>query len=94
MIVLDFIPTLAQFVTVLAVLFFSIWFTPVFQRYILMMESFMIYPFVCPKCCNFWMNLIINVFLAYIWSPWFLLWGLITSVIIAVMHWYTTHKSL
>lgn len=89
MIVLDFIPTLAQFVTVLAVLFFSIWFTPVFQRYILMMESFMIYPFVCPKCCNFWMNLILNIILAYVWNVWFLLWGLITSIVIAIMYTYT-----
>ena len=94
MIVLDFIPTLAQFVTVLAVLFFSIWFTPVFQRYILMMESFMLYPFICAKCTNFWINLIMNAFLAYIWSPWFLLWGGITSVVIAVMYWYSAKRGV
>lgn len=83
------IPTLLQFIALLAVLFFSIWFTPVFQSFILKMDSFVIYPFVCAKCCSFWMNLIINVLLAYIWSKWFLLWGLITSVVLAVMHIYS-----
>lgn len=83
------IPTLLQFITLLAVLFFSIWFTPVFQSFILKMDSFVIYPFVCVKCCSFWLNLIINVLLAYIWSKWFLLWGLITSVVLAVMHIYS-----
>ena len=85
MIGFDFIPTLAQFVTVLAVLFFSIWFTPVFQRYILMMESFMLYPFICAKCTNFWINLIMNAFL---------LWGGITSVVIAVMYWYSAKRGV
>lgn len=83
------IPTLLQFITLLAVLFFSIWFTPVFQSFILKMDSFVIYPFVCVKCCSFWLNLIINVLLAYIWTKWFLLWGLITSVVLAVMHIYS-----
>lgn len=83
------IPTLLQFIALLAVLFFSIWFTPVFQSFILKMDSFVIYPFVCAKCCSFWMNMIINVLLAYIWSKWFLLWGLITSIVLAVMHIYS-----
>lgn len=83
------IPTLLQFIALLAVLFFSIWFTPVFQSFILKMDSFVIYPFVCAKCCSFWLNLIINVLLAYIWSKWFLLWGLITSIVLAVMHIYS-----
>ena len=83
------IPTLLQFIALLAVLFFSIWFTPVFQSFILKMDPFVIYPFVCAKCCSFWMNLIINVLLAYIWSKWFLLWGVVTSVVLAVMHIYS-----
>lgn len=83
------IPTLLQFIALLAVLFFSIWFTPVFQSFILKMDSFVIYPFVCAKCCSFWLNLIINVLLAYIWSKWFLLWGLVTSIVLAVMHIYS-----
>lgn len=86
---LAFIPTLWQFLTVLAVLFFTLWFTPVFQRFILMMESFMLYPFVCSKCTSFWMNLILNVLLAYVWTPWFCLWGLITSGVLAWMHIYS-----
>lgn len=84
------IPSLLQFLTVLAVLFFSIWFTPIFQYNILRFESFMLYPFVCAKCTNFWLNLILNVILAYIWNAWFLLWGGITSIIIAIMYIYTS----
>lgn len=83
------IPSLLQFLTVLAVLFFSIWFTPIIQVFLLKMESFMIYPFICPKCVNFWCNLIINIILAYVWNVWFLLWGTITSVILAIMYIYT-----
>lgn len=86
---LVFIPSLLQFLTVLIVLFFSIWFTPIFQMMILRFESFMLYPFVCAKCTNFWLNLILNVILAYIWNVWFLLWGGITSVVIAVMYIYS-----
>ena len=87
------IPDLFQFIVILLTMFFTIFFTPVFQSWILMLESFNIYPFVCSKCCSFWMNLIINILLAYIWSPWFLLWGLITSGVLAYMHIYS-EKSL
>lgn len=87
------IPDLFQFIVILLTMFFTIFFTPVFQSWILMLESFNIYPFVCSKCCSFWMNLIINILLAYIWNPWFLLWGLITSGVLAYMHIYS-EKSL
>ena len=87
--IFTFIPTLWQFITVLAVLFISIWVTPIIQMTILRFESFMLYPFVCAKCTNFWTNLIINVILSYVWSVWFLLWGGITSVVLAVMYDYT-----
>lgn len=87
------IPDLFQFIVILLTMFFTIFFTPVFQSWILMLESFNIYPFVCSKCCSFWMNLIINILLAYIWSPWFFLWGLITSGVLAYMHIYS-EKSL
>jgi len=84
-----FIPSLLQFLTVLIVLFFSIWVTPIFQMMVLRFESFMLYPFVCAKCTSFWTNLIINIILAYVWNVWFLLWGGITSVVIAIMYIYT-----
>lgn len=87
------IPDLFQFIVILLTMFFTIFFTPVFQSWILMLESFNIYPFVCSKCCSFWMNLIINILLAYIWNSWFLLWGLITSGVLAYMHIYS-EKSL
>lgn len=84
-----FVPNLLQFLTVLAVLFFSIWFTPIFQYNILRFESFMLYPFVCAKCTNVWLNFIMNVVLAYVWNVWFLLWGGITSVVLAIMYTYS-----
>lgn len=87
--ILILIPDLWQFLTILGVMFFTIFFTPIFQRYILMLESFMLYPFICIKCCSFWMCLILNIILAYVWTPAFFLWGLITSSILAYMHIYT-----
>ena len=86
---LMFIPNLWEFMLVLFTVFFSIFFTPIFQSYILRMESFFLYPFVCAKCCNFWLCLIMHVFYAYLFNPWFLLWGLIVSSVIAYMHIYT-----
>lgn len=86
-----FIPTFAQFIVLLATMFFTIWFVPIFQYYILKMESFLVYPFICVKCCSFWMNLIINIVLAYLWNPYFALWGLITSSVLAYMHIYSAN---
>jgi hypothetical protein len=53
------------------------------------MESFMIYPFICVKCCSFWMCMILNIFYAYLWNPWFLLWGFAFSSVLAYMHIYS-----
>ncbi len=86
---LELLPNLWQFIIVLGILFFSIWFTPIFQMMILRFESFMLYPFICARCTSFWMNLILNIILAYVWNVWFLLWGLITSIVIAIMYTYT-----
>ena len=77
------IPSLWEFITLLCLMFVSI---PV--AYLLMynpkltllqLDAFNIEPFNCSKCMQFWTNLIPNVFLAYIWNPMFLLWGLITA---------------
>ena len=86
---LELLPNLWQFIIVMGILFFSIWFTPIFQMMILRFESFMLYPFICARCTSFWMNLILNIILAYVWNVWFLLWGLITSIVIAIMYTYT-----
>ena len=86
---LELLPNLLQFIIVMGILFFSIWFTPIFQMMILRFESFMLYPFICARCTSFWMNLILNIILAYVWNVWFLLWGLITSIVIAIMYTYT-----
>lgn len=88
-ILLSFIPNIWQFMLLLGTLFFVIFFTPIFQSIILKMDSFVIYPFVCPKCCSFWLSMVLNIFYAYLFTPWFLLWGLITSVALAVMHIYS-----
>lgn len=87
--ILILIPDLWQFLTLLFIMFFTIFFVPVFQSFILQFESFMLYPFICVKCCSFWMCLILNVILAYIWNPMFFLWGLITASVLAYMHIYT-----
>lgn len=83
------LPSLWEFVLLLATVFITIFITPVIQRFLLRMESFMMYPFICPKCVNFWANLIMNIFYAYLINPYFLLWGTITSVILAIMYIYT-----
>lgn len=83
------IPNCLEFSLLLFVFFFTIFFTPIFQGLILQLESFVMYPFVCPKCCCFWMNLIINIYLAYLINPWFILWGGIFSAAIAYIHIYT-----
>ena len=88
-ILLPFIPTLWEFVLLLFTMFFVIFFTPTFQYNIMRFESFMIYPFVCTKCCSFWMCMILNVFYAYIFNPYFILWGLLCSSTLAYMHIYS-----
>lgn len=86
---LMFIPNLWQFCLLLFTFYFTIFITPVFQSFILRFESFFLYPFICSKCCSFWISMVLNIFYAYIWSPWFLLWGAIFSFGIAYMHIYT-----
>lgn len=86
---IDIIPDIWQFITVMSIMMLTILAAPLLQAYLLMLESFNIYPFVCRKCFSFWMNLIINILLAYIWSPWFLLWGSITSGILAYIFIYS-----
>ena len=93
MIEFAFIPGLMQFMTLLAVMLFTLFITPVLQSFILRFESFMLFPFICAKCFCFWLNLIMNILLAYIWWPYFLLWGIVTSAILAVMHIYTEKQS-
>ena len=88
-ILLSMIPNVWEFVLLLATFFFVIFFTPIFQSIILRMESFMIYPFICVKCCSFWMCMILNIFYAYLWNPWFLLWGFVFSSVLAYMHIYS-----
>lgn len=87
--ILILIPDLWQFLALLFIMFFTIFFVPVFQSFILQFESFMLYPFICVKCCSFWICLILNIILAYIWNPMFFLWGLITASVLAYMHIYT-----
>ena len=92
-IILMLIPNLFEFLAILFLMFFTIFFVPIFQRYILQMESFIMFPFVCKKCTSFWMDLILNILLAYIFNPMFFVWGLITASVLAYMHYYSD-KSL
>lgn len=77
------IPNLWEFITLLCLMFASIpiayllMYNP--KLTLLQLDAFNIEPFNCSKCMQFWTNFIPNVFLAYIWNPMFLLWGLITA---------------
>lgn len=82
-ILLSLIPSLWQFLVLLLLMFVSIpvayilQYNPKFS--IMQIDAFNIEPFNCSKCMQFWCNFIPNVLLAYIWSPMFLLWGLVTA---------------
>lgn len=86
------IPNLIEFIVTIIVLVGSFGLTPILQSFFLRFDAYLMYPFVCPKCFNFWMNLIIMTLLAYIFNPFFLMWGFITSVIIAVCYITTENK--
>ena len=55
-------------------------------------EALNIFPFICEKCTTFWTCLIQCIILAYIWTPMFALWGLITAGILAFMIWYSNER--
>lgn len=86
------IPDLFQFIVLIVWMLASIGIAPIVQYWFLQFDAFNIYPFVCTKCTTFWTNLLPNVVLAYVWSPWFALWGLVTASILAVMIIYTNRK--
>ena len=93
-IMISLIPTLWQFLTLLSLMFVSIvvayllqW-NPKFS--ILQLDAFNIEPFNCVYCMQFWVNLVPNIVLAYIWSPMFVLWGLITASALA----YSVYRSI
>lgn len=82
-ILLSLIPSLWEFITLLALMFVSIpvayllqW-NPKFS--LMQIDAFNIEPFNCQYCLQFWVNLVPNLILAYIWNPMFVLWGLITA---------------
>jgi hypothetical protein len=85
------IPNLWEFLAIMFLMFFTIFFIPIFQSWILQFESFMLYPFICKKCCSFWLDLILNIILAYIFNPMFFVWGLITASVLAYMHYYSAN---
>lgn len=90
------VPSLIQFIILLFLMFESLIlgylfvFNPKFR--LTQVEALNIFPFACVKCCTFWTNLIQNIILAYIWTPMFLLWGLITAGILAYMIWYSNER--
>lgn len=88
------IPNIWQFIVLLALMFVSIPVAYMLQYNpkisILQIDAFNIEPFDCQYCMQFWCNLIPNVILAYIWTPMFLLWGLITAGCLT----YSVYRSL
>lgn len=88
------IPSLFEFIALLSLMFISIvvayllqW-NPKFS--LLQIDAFNIEPFNCQYCFQFWVNLVPNIILAYIWNPMFVLWGLITASCLA----YSVYRSL
>lgn len=90
------IPTLWQFLTLMFLMFESLIlgyvlvYNPRFR--LNQIDALNVFPFVCQKCTTFWTNLLQNVLLAYIWTPMFVLWGLITAGILAFMIWYSNER--
>lgn len=90
------IPSLYQFLTLLFLMFESyvigylIVYHPKFN--LQQINAFNVMPFQCLKCSTFWTNLIQNIILAYIWTPMFLVWGLITASVIAYTIWYSNER--
>lgn len=89
-------PTLWEFLVLLFLMFESlilgyllVW-NPKFR--LNQVDALNIYPFSCVKCTTFWTNLIQNIILAYVWTPMFALWGLITAGILAFMIWYSNER--
>ena len=95
-ILLSLIPSLWEFLTLLFLMFESLIlgyvlvYNPKFR--LNQVEALNVFPFICTKCTTFWTNLIQNVILAYIWTPMFALWGLITAGILAFMIWYSNER--
>lgn len=85
----DLVPNLWQFLTLVFVLMAVFAFTPVVQSLLFKVSSLLVYPFICRKCLSFWLNLFVCVVLAYVWSPCFVIWGAVTSSIIAYCIHYT-----
>ena len=88
------IPSLWEFIVLLGLMFVSIIVSYLLQwnpRFsLLQLDCFNIEPFNCVYCMQFWVNLIPNLILAYIWNPMFVLWGLITASALA----YSVYRSL
>ena len=89
-----FIPTLWEFIVLLALMFVSIPVAYMLQWHpkfsLMQIDAFNIEPFNCQYCMQFWTNLVPNLVLAYIWNPMFLLWGLITAGCLT----YSVYRSL
>lgn len=87
MMMIDIIPDLWQFITLVVLMHVSVMVAYLLQwnpkMSLLQIDAFNIEPFNCEKCMTFWCNLIPNIILAYIWDGWFLLWGLITASALA-----------
>lgn len=93
---INLIPNIWQFLTLLFLMFESliIGYLIVYNPKLRFnqIEALNIFPFICQKCSTFWTNLLQNIILAYIWSPMFALWGLITAGTLAYMIWYSNER--
>lgn len=85
---IDLIPDLWQFITLIVLMHVSVVVAYLLQYNprlsMLQIEAFQIYPWICDKCMTFWCNLVPCIILAYIWDYMFVLWGLITSIALVI----------
>lgn len=87
-IICSFIPSLAQFLVILAVFLLIFPIVPIIQSKLLRLYCYCKKPFSCVLCLSFWLSLLIFTLLAYIFDWHFFIWGLITSSAIAYIEWY------
>ena len=75
------IPSIWQLYLLIIITMFSYMFTyltthhPMFN--LPQIEMFNRKPFSCWLCSNFWFNMFLMVNISYLWTPMFLIWGLI-----------------
>lgn len=84
--IMAFLPNLWEFIGLLLTMIFSFIFgyvavyNPKYR--FSQIEALNIPPFSCIKCMTVQTNLIVNIIFAYLFDPYYLIWGVITSIMV------------